>query len=680
MKTHLSVYGVLIMSIMISCSAPDAEVPEFQVMTEQFADAKILRYYVDGFENLSLQEKTLIYFLYEAALSGRDIIYDQNYKHNLLVRKTLETIIEHYSGDKTTDEWKSLLIYAKRVWFSNGIHHHYSNYKFTPEFTESYFSSLIEKTELGVFPLNPGESKNAFAKRILPIIFDPTIAPMKVSLDSGKDLLASSSVNFYEGVTQKEAELFYKKLENPKDSEPISHGLNSKLVKENGKLVERVWKSGGMYGSSIEKIVYWLRKAADVALNSEQKAYITKLAEYYETGDLKLFDEYSILWAKETQSRIDFINGFIETYNDPLHKKANWESIVSIRDEKSTQRIQAISQQAQWFEDNSSIPPQYKKAEVKGIDAKVITVVIEAGDAAPTTPIGINLPNANWIRENHGSKSVNLVNIVNAYNASSSRSGFLEEFAFDEDEIRLARVYGALGDNLHTDMHEVIGHASGKIKDGVENPSTTLKNYAASIEEARADLVALYFIYDQKLIDIGAMPSLEVGKSQYISYIRNGLMTQLTRLKQGESIQQAHMRNRQLVSKWVYEKGKSENIIEKVIKDGKTFFVIRDFEKLRNLFGIFLHEIQRITSEGDFEAAKHLIETYAVQVDIDIHKEALERYAKLNIAPYSGFIQPKLTPVMMNGKITDVKIEYPMDFTQQMLEYGKQYGFLGTNN
>jgi dipeptidyl-peptidase-3 len=652
----------------------------FRFITEQFADIKIQRYQVPGFETLSAKQKELVYYLYEAALSGRDMIYDQNFKHNLRIRRTLEGILEHYTGDRNSADFKQFLTYAKRVWFSNGIHHHYSNNKFVPEFSQAYFAQLIKNSSKAKFPLQKGESMDQFISFLSPILFDAKVAAKRVNLDEGDDLLKTSANNYYEGVSQPEAEAFYAKLIDKNNPRPVSYGLNSKLTKENGKIVEKVWKVGGMYGPAISKIVYWLEKASAVAENEKQKLALDKLIQYYKTGDLKTFDEYSIAWVNDTDSRVDVVNGFIEVYGDPLGYRGAYESVVSIRDLEASKRIKAIGDQAQWFEDNSPIQAEHKKKNVTGISAKVITAVVEAGDAAPSTPIGINLPNANWIRKEHGSKSVNLGNIVYAYNQANSKGSALTEFAFSEAEVARSRKYGPLAGDLHTDMHEVIGHASGQINAGVGTPKQTMKSYASAIEEGRADLVALYFLLDPKMVELGIIPSLEVGKAEYDTYIRNGLITQLARLAPGENIEEAHMRNRQMVAKWAYEKGKADNVIEKVSREGKTYFKINDYEKLRGLFGQLLRETQRVTSEGDLAGAKHLIETYGVKVDQALHKEVLARYAKLNIAPYSGFIQPKLSPVVSDGKITDVKVSYPVDFVKQMLEYGKQYSFLPDYN
>lgn len=669
-----------------SCQQPVTEtkqepVDTFKYATEQFADLKILRYQVPGFEELTAKQKELLYYLYEAALSGRDILWDQNCKYNLTVRKTLETILETYNGDKNTDDYKKFLVYAKRVFFSNGIHHHYSTNKIQPEFNEAYFTELIKNSDASRLPLADKETVEAFSKRVSDIVCNPKVAPKRVNLDPKDDLLKTSAMNYYEGVSQKEAEAFYKAMVDPNDKTPVMFGLNSKLVKENGKLVEKVWKEDGMYGAAIKEIVRWLEKAATVAENDQQKKVIESLIKYYKTGDLKDFDAYSIEWVKDTESRIDFVNGFIEVYGDPLGNKGSYESVVSIKDLEATKRIKTISDNAQWFEDNSPLMPEHKKKNVKGITAKVITTVVEAGDAAPSTPIGVNLPNSNWIREQHGSKSVNLGNIVKAYNESSKGSGLREEFYYDSAMVARADKYGALAADLHTDMHEVIGHASGQLNPGIADPSITLKNYASTLEEARADLVALYYIYDQKLVDIGVMPSLEVGMAEYDNYINNGLMIQLTRIPANENqLEEAHMRNRQLVAAWAFEKGSKDNVIERKMKDGKTYFVINDYAKLQTIFGELLREIQRIKSEGDYQAGHDLVENYGVKVDPQLHKEVLERFQKLGIAPYKGFIQPKLTAIKDGDKIKDVKIEYPANFLEQMLYYGKQYAFLPVNN
>lgn len=653
----------------------DMETDNFKYETEQFADIGILRYRIPGFETLSLKEKELIYYLYEASLAGRDIFYDQNNKHNLKIRKTLEAVVNSYKGDKNSDEYKKFLVYVKRFWFSNGFHHHYSTNKFFPEFSRESFANLVSESDSNLLPLGPQQSAESLTGEIADLIFNPSLYVKRVNQNPEDDIIATSANNYYEGLTQKEVESFYEKLEDKNDPSPVWYGLNSKLIKVNGNIQEQVYKKGGLYSPAIEKMIYWLNKASGAAQNDLQKKTIDKLVEYYETGDLEKWNEYNILWLQDTLSTVDFVHGFIEVYGDPLGHKAAYEAIVSFKDMEATKRIDAISRQAQWFEDNSPIPDEYKKDKVVGISAKVITVVVESGDASPSTPIGINLPNANWIRKQYGSKSVNLGNIVEAYDKASAES-MLKEFAYDESEIELSKKYASLADNLHTDLHEVIGHASGQIKEGVASPKQTLKSYASTIEEARADLIALYYILDKKMIDIGVMPSLDAGKAEYQKYIRNGLMLQLNRIEPGEDVEESHMRNRQLISAWAYEKGKPENVIERKVKEGKTYFLINDYEKLRSLFGEILKEVQRITSEGDYNAAQKLVETYAVKVDPELHKEVKERYSKLNIAPYKGFINPVLTPVYESGRITDVKVEYPDDFMGQMLYYGKNYSFL----
>ena len=651
----------------------------FEYVSEQFADLRILRYEIPAFDELTLQQKELLYYLSEAALCGRDIMWDQNYKFNLTIRKTIDAIVENYKGDVNSEDYKKFTVYAKRVWFSRGIHHHYGSEKFFPEISQDVFAQFISEVDASKLPLNAGETVKDFTTRLMPIIYDPKIAPKKVSLDASKDLITNSAVNFYEGVNQKEAIAFYEKMVDKKDTTPVMIGLNSKLVKENGVIVEKVWKVGGMYTKAIEKIVFWLEKAITVAENGEQKLALEKLVQFYKSGSLKDFDDYNIAWVKDTQSAIDVTNGFIEVYEDPLGKKATFESVVSVKDFEASKRIAMIGANAQWFEDNSTLLPEHKKKNVKGISAKVINAVMESGDAAPSTPIGINLPNNEWIRETHGSKSVNLGNIVEAYEKAAGGS-VVNEFYYNDAIKKSVLDYAGLADKLHTDMHEVIGHASGQIEPGVGQPHETLKNYASALEEGRADLVALYYLMDKKLVELGVMPSLDYGKASYDEYITKGLMVQLSRLKLGDNIEEAHMRNRQMIAKWAFEKGKKENVIEQKVENGKTYFVVNDYLKLRVLFGELLKELQRIKSQGDYKAGKALIETYGVKVDLALHKEVLERYKKLEMAPYQGFIQPKLIPVIENGKITDVKVEYPKSFTNQMLEYSKNYSFLPVIN
>ena len=651
----------------------------FQWKADRFADLQILRYQVPGFDELAPKQKELLFYLYKAALSGRDIIWDQNYKYNLTIRHTLEAIIADYAGNRQDSEFAKFEEYTKRVWFSNGIHHHYMNNKFTPEFSFDSFSRYVNAVaDKGKLPLRDGQSVDQLLALLKEVMFNPDVAAKKVVQAAGVDKVATSAVNFYEGVTEQEVVDFYKAKIDKDDKRPVSWGLNSKLVKENGVIKEQVWKVGGMYGEALVEVANWLEKAAGVAENAQQAKTLKLLVKYFRSGDLKDFDAYNIEWVKDTESAVDVVNGFIEVYSDPMAYRGSFESVVSVKDPEATKVIAAIAAQAQWFEDNSSIMDAHKKKNVKGITGKAIVVVVESGDASPSTPIGINLPNANWIRAEHGSKSVSLSNIVNAYD--NSKGGVLKEFAWDDAEYQRGKQFGPLGSHLHTDLHEVIGHASGQINPGVGTPKETLKQYSSALEEGRADLVALYFLMDQKLVDMGVMPSLEVGKATYDNYIRNGMMVQLNRLQPGQEIEEAHMRNRQLVASWAYEKGLKDNVIEKRVRDGKTYFVVNDYQKLRGLFGELLRELQRIKSEGDFKAGQHLIEHYAVKVDPVLHAEVLERYKALEIAPYSGFINPKLTPIYSGDKLIDVKVSYPTDFTGQMLEYGKQYSLLPTMN
>ncbi|MGE0076284.1 MAG: dihydrofolate reductase [Bacteroidales bacterium] len=656
-----------------SCKNEAKEDASFKWQVDQFADIKIMRYQIPEFESLTPNQKVLVYYLSEAAKCGRDILWDQNYKYNLTVRSVLESIYNGYSGDRNNTNWEQFMVYLKRVWFSNGIHHHYSNDKFIPEFSQEYFAELIKNTPADKFNATLGTTDEIITK-LTPIIFDPNVATKRVNQDAGVDMVAASACNYYEGVTQKEAEDFYAKMMNPKDTTPISYGLNSKLVKEDGKIVEKVWKIDGMYGAAIQKIVYWLEKAATVADNEHQRNVINALIDYYKSGDLKKFDEYNVLWVNDLESHVDFVNGFIENYGDPLGYKSSWESVVNFKNLEATRRTQIISSNAQWFEDHSPIENQFKKKEVKGVTAKVITVVQLGGDCYPSTPIGINLPNADWIRKYHGSKSVTMDNITYAYDQAAQGNGFMEEFAWSPEEIELSKQYGSLAGNLHTDLHECLGHGSGQLAEGVKGDE--LKNYGSALEEARADLFALYYIMDEKLVELGIMPTLDAAKAEYNNYIRNGLMTQLTRIEFGKTIEQAHMRNRQLIAAWCYEQGKGENVIEKKTRESKTFFVINDYQKLRELFGKLLKEIQRIKSTGDYETGKNLIETYAVKINPVLHKEVLDRYNKLKLAPYGGFMNPELVPVMNGDNIVDVKVEYPENYVQQMLDYSKDYGFL----
>ena len=679
--------GLFFASIMLqACQNRPSDTPtepqaEFQVLADQFADLQVLRYRIPGFENLTLQQKELLYYLSQAARSGHDMIWDQNYRHNLLIRKTIENIVEHYQGDRKDPRWEQFMVYAKRVWFSNGIHHHYSTRKLVPEFDAAYWNALIQGCPKATFPVTPSCSNPAqLAAFLQPILFDPKIDAKRVNQESGIDLVQGSANNFYSGVTQKEVEAYYKPLKNPADTTPVWFGLNSRLTKVNGKVTEIPWKSGGLYGEAIDRIRFWLQKAITVAENPKQKKALELLEEYYKTGDLKTWDAYNIAWVQDTESMIDVVNGFIEVYGDPLGMRASYESVVSFRDMEATKRIKAIGDQAQWFEDQSPILAEHKKAKVTGISAKVITVVQEAGDASPSTPIGINLPNADWIRKMHGSKSVALGNIVYAYNEMGAKGSSIQEFAWDQAEIDRSKKFGPLAGDLHTDLHEVIGHASGQLNPGIGTPKETLKQYASTLEEARADLVALYYIMDPKLIELGVMPSLEVGKAEYDGYIRNGLMLQLRRLEPGENLEESHMRNRQLNAAWAYQKGLANKVIERKQRDGKTYFVVNDYNALRDLFGQLLREIQRIKSEGDFKAGQALVETYGVKVEQALVAEVKKRFESIQSKPYSGFIQPRLVPIMVQGKIKDVKVEYPDNFVEQMMEFGREYATLPVVN
>jgi len=657
-----------------------APTTENQVQVDRFADIQVLSYEVPGFDQLSLQEKKLVYYLSQAALSGRDIIYDQNYAHNLRIRKLLSAVVATYGGDRSSEDYASLLGYAKRVWFANGIHHHYSSDKMLPGFTPEALAEMVRQSDSSRLPLDEGQTVEEMLTLLQDPIFDPNTAAKKVSLDADIDQLAASATNYYRDVTAAEAAAFYADRLDADPDRPVSWGLNSQLVKTDGELLERTWKVGGMYGPAIEQIVYWLEQATTVAENDVQLAWIEKLITFYQSGDLKDYDEYNIAWVADTDSRVDTINGFTEVYGDPLGYRGAWESVVSIRDLTATHRISTIGGQAQWFEDHSPILDEHKKEKVVGISAKVITVVMEGGDAAPSTAIGINLPNANWIRKEHGSKSVTMGNIMESYEIASAASGLSDEFSYTEEEKERNRKFGALESLLHTDMHEVIGHASGQINPGVGTPKETLKTYSSTLEEARSDLVALYFIMDQKLVELDLVPSLEVGMTSYDGYIRNGLQLQLRRVELGNDIEQAHMRNRQLVAAWVYEKGQPDQVIEKVVENGKTYFVIREYDALRVLFGELLAEIQRIKSEGDYDAAQDLVETYGVKVDQEMHAEVLARVEPLNIAAFAGFIQPRLVPVEEGGEIVDVKIGYTEDFPSQMVELEENYSFLPVTN
>lgn len=646
---------------------------------EQFADLQILRYRVPGFEDLSLKQKELVYYLTEAALQGRDILFDQNGKYNLTIRRMLEAVYTGYKGDKNTPDFKAMEVYLKRVWFSNGIHHHYGSEKFVPGFTPEFFRQAVQSVDAATLPLAEGQTVEQLCEEVFPVIFDPTVMPKRVNQAAGEDLVLTSACNYYDGVTQQEAEDFYNALKNPQDETPVSYGLNSRLVKEDGKIQEKVWKVGGLYGQALEKIVYWLKKAEGVAETPEQKAVIAKLMEFYETGDLKTFDEYAILWVKDLNSRIDFVNGFTESYGDPLGMKASWESLVNFKDLEATQRTELISGNAQWFEDHSPVDGQFKKEKVKGVSAKVITAAILAGDLYPATAIGINLPNANWIRSHHGSKSVTIGNITDAYNKAAHGNGFNEEFVYSDAELQLIDKYADVTDELHTDLHECLGHGSGKLLPGVDPDA--LKAYGSTIEEARADLFGLYYVADPKLVELGLTPSADAYKAQYYTYLMNGLMTQLVRIEPGNNVEEAHMRNRQLIARWVYENGAAEKVVELVKKDGKTYVVINDYEKVRDLFGRLLAEIQRIKSTGDYAGAHDLVEAYAVKVDPALHAEVLERYKKLNLAPYKGFVNPKYEVVTdADGTITDVTVTYDEGYAEQMLRYSKDYSTLPSVN
>lgn len=634
----------------------------FRYTVDEFADIKIMRYRIPGWDSLTFRQKSLLYHLGEAAKYGRDILWDQNCKYNLEIRHLLEAIIEDYQGDRETEEWKKFETYAKRVFFSNGIHHHYAEDKIVPECGREYFSMLVAEA---------GNTDNG--EKLLNIIYDPEIYAQRKYTDGDKDILSASAVNFYEDVTRREAERFYSAMENPDDPAPVSYGLNSRLVREDGKIKEDTYRIGGLYGEAIEKIVEELELASGFAENEMQKECIDLLISYYRTGDLRTWDEYNIAWVRDTLSEIDFVNGFVETYNDPLGMKGTWESIVNIRDAEASKRTETISENAQWFEDNSPVDSRFKKKEVKGISAKVIDATTLGGDCFPSTPIGINLPNADWIRKEHGSKSVTIANITHAYNKSAEEApkSTTSEFAWDEDEVALIKKYSSYTDELHTDLHECLGHGSGQLLPGVS--SNALGEYASALEEARADLFALYYMGDDKMVELGLLPDMEAYKAQYLTYIRNGICVQFSRVEPGRPNTEAHMQNRKLISEWCYEKGLADNVIEKRTRDGKTYFIINDYVKLRGLFGELLAEIQRIKSEGDYEAGKALIERYAIHIDPALHKEVRERYASLGLKPYGGFVNPEIVPVIENGETIDYRVEYTDDFLGQMLEYGKKY-------
>ena len=653
---------------------------DFKYADEQFADLQMLRYKVQGFEDLTLKQKELVYYLSEAALEGRDILFDQNGRYNLTIRKMLETVYTDFKGNKADENFKGMETYLKRVWFSNGIHHHYGCEKFVPNFSPEFFRTALKTVDATKLPLADGQTVDQLCDEIFPIIFDPTIMPKRVNQADGEDLVLTSACNYYgEGVTQKEAEDFYTKMKDPNDPCPVMFGMNSRLVKENGKIQEKTWKVGGLYTEAIERIVYWLDKAKAVAENDQQKAVIEKLIQFYNDGDLKTFDAYAIEWVKDLDSRIDFVNCFTESYGDPLGMKASWESIVNFKDMEATKRTETISANAQWFEDNSPVDPRFKKETVKGVSAKVITAAMLGGDLYPSTAIGINLPNSNWIRSAHGSKSVTIGNLTDAYSKAARGNGFSQEFVISPAEIKLMETYGDITDNLHTDLHECLGHGSGKLLPGVD--PDTLKAYGSTIEEARADLFGLYYLADDKLVELGLTPNDEAYKAQYYNYMMNGLMTQLVRIDLGNNIEEAHMRNRALIARWAMEKGAADKVVEFVKKDGKTYVQVNDYKKLRDLFGQLLAEIQRIKSEGDFNAARELVENYAVKIDPTLHAEILDRYKKLNLAPYKGFINPVYTAVKdAEGNITDVTIDYTEGYAEQMLRYSSEYANLPYRN
>ena len=656
-----------------SCGTQQGDKPW---IVDRFDDVKVIRYEVPGFEELPLEQKELVFYLAEAAKCGRDILFDQNCPANLPVRRTLETVYEHFEGDRSTAEWQALEKYLKKVWFANGIHHHYSNDKFTPEFTEEYLLSVIETIPEERF----GDELNALRGEVCTAIFDPAAYPTRLNQRAGDDLLLTSSSNYYCGVSQAEAEKFYAAMAaaDAGNPEPVSYGLNSQLAKDaSGRLYERVWRVGGMYSPAIERIVGWLEKAQAVAAEP-QKSTIAALVEYYRTGDLKKFDEYNIRWVRDTLSHVDFVNGFIEDYGDPLGRKASWEANVNFMDTEACRRTEIISENAQWFEDNSPIDPAFRKKEVKGVSAKVITVAMLGGDCYPATPIGINLPNADWIRKEYGSKSVTIDNITYAYDKAAQGNGFNEEFVLRAEDRERMEKHGKLADDLHTDLHECLGHGSGQLAAGVKGGE--LKSYTSTLEEARADLFGLYYLGDPKMVEIGLVPSFDVAKAQYADYIMNGMMTQLARIELGKNVEEAHMRNRKMIAEWCYERGKADNVIEWVEQDGKRYIVVNDFERLRSLFGEMLREVQRIKSTGDYEAGRALVEKYAVKIDPELHREVLERYARLGIEPYSGFVNPDYELVREDGEIVDVKLVPKTDYTEQMLDYSMNYSFLPLMN
>jgi len=656
---------------------PKSQNEEFKYQIDRFGEFQILRYQIPGFENFDLRQKKLLYFLSEAAKCGRDITFDQNFKYNLLVRRTLDAIVSSYTGDQTTDDFAKFMTYVKKVWLANGIHHHYSTDKFIPDFSKDYFKALVLNSDQSKMPLIENQTAEELVAKITAIIFDPALYAKKVVSDNGADLVQKSATNFYEKVTLDEVNNYYKKQMDATDETPVSHGLNSKVIKENGVVKELTYSVDGLYGEAIEKIIYWLEKAIPVAENEKQAKEFELLIEYYKTGDLEIWDEYNILWASNTDIMVDYVNGFIEVYDDPLAMKATWEALVNVKNEESTKLTKLIGEKAQWFEDNSPVDSKFKKEKVTGVTAKVIDVVQLGGACYPTSPLGINLPNADWIRKDHGSKSVTLKNIGYAYD-QVGKSGYLDEFIEDEEVKERIKKYSDITTMLLTDLHEVVGHGSGQLLPGTDPGA--LKGYQTPLEESRADLFGLYFLPDAKLVELGLLPNEEAYKAQYDSYILNGLFGQLARIELGKNIEQAHMRDRQLNSKWVFEKGQKDNVIEMYKSNGKTYFRINNYQKLRTLFGELLAEIQRIKSEGDYEAGKALVEKYGVKVDYDLHKELLNRYAKLNRAVFGGFVNPELVPVKENGEIIEVKVEYPDNYTKQMLKYGKEYSFLPTYN
>ena len=651
---------------------------DFTYQVEKFADLEILRYQVPGFEELSLQQRTLLYYLSQAALEGRDILFDQNCKYNLQIRRTLEAVYENYKGDRNNEQYKALELYLKRVWFSNGIHHHYAEDKFKPGFSAEFFAECVGSLSPETLPLKDGQTVQQLIDELTPVIQDSTVMSKRTVQSGNGDLILASANNYYDGVTQAEVEAFYAAMKNPNDEKPVMYGLNSRLVKENGVIKEKVWKVDGLYSEAISRIVGWLEKAAGVAENDEQKAVIESLIEYYRTGDLKKFDEYAILWVHDLDSRIDFVNGFTESYGDPLGMKASWESVVNFKNIEATKRTEIISDNAQWFEDNSPVAKEFKKEKVKGVSAKVITVAMLGGDCYPATPIGINLPNSNWIRVAHGSKSVTIENITEAYDRASAGGGQTKEFAWSDVEVDMLKEYGFVTDNLHTDLHECLGHGSGKLLPGVDPDA--LRSYGSTVEEARADLFALYYLADKKMVELNLLPNKDAYKAEYYKYMMNGLMTQLTRVELGNNVEEAHMRNRQLIARWALENAGKE-CVELAKRDGKTYVVIHDYDKLRESFGKLLTEVQRIKSTGDYEAAKLLVENYGVKVDAELHKEILDRFAPLNIAPYRGFVNPRyVVTTDADGAITDVQLDYTEGYMEQMMRYSKEYSSLPTVN